>query len=226
MYSGIEPDLDKEFNFCSRSTMWGAIRIAIVLELCLLILAVPLTEGVTSRMRNKKKATKESKEVNICDLERREAPFFCYCDNNGLRNASDTNCLIFNKFEAVNPLWTSFSSQIYIEKLTFTVRPDGSFTYVPTQVLRQLKNLRVFNIHYAKIHELVENVFSNLSSIVEINLSRNMISGIKRNAFINMRNLTFINLDENQIVEVHRWVMFAYCLLQILFVMNNGNWHL
>ncbi|XP_033208617.1 connectin isoform X2 [Belonocnema kinseyi] len=205
--------------------MWSVIRIAVVLELCLLILAVPLSEGVTSRLRNKKKATKEtkeSKEVNICDLERREAPFFCYCDNNGLRNASDTNCLIFNKFEEVNPLWSSFSSQIYIEKLTFTVRPDGSFTYIPTQVLKQLKNLHVFNIHYAKIHELVENVFSNLSSIVEINLSKNMISGIKRNAFNNMSNLTFINLDENQIVEVHRDCFVNLPMLKKLMVNRNN----
>lgn len=206
--------------------MRDIVRIAIVLELCLLILAIPTSEGATTKLKSKKKIMKEArenKEVNICDLQNLQAPFFCYCNSNGFNNATDTNCLIFDKFEEVNPLWNHFKSQVFTQKLTFRVRPPtGNLTYVPTQVLKLLKHVNIFNIEYAKIHKLPDNVFSNLSLMTEIHLMRNSITSLAENAFNNMKSLVLINLDENHITEVTRTPFVNLPSLKKL-MMNKNN---
>ncbi|XP_023290210.1 connectin [Orussus abietinus] len=184
-------------------------------------LSLSVTLSASTRSRSKKK-TKETKEINICDLERRETSVFCYCNNIQPRNATDANCWIFDRFEVDNPIWGHFTSQLYLEKLTFTVRQDGSITYVPTAVLKQLKNLHSVTFQYASIPELAERSFSNLSSISEINLSRNMIVVLRKFAFENMKNLTMVNLDENRIVEVNRDVFVGLPkLTKLSFNRNN-----
>lgn len=183
--------------------MKTSTRVYLVIQLCMFIL-LSLSHGASAKSRSKKKTTKEVKEVNICDLERRDAPIYCYCVNHHMKNSTDANCVVFNKFDIDDPIWSHFASQQSIDKLTFTVKHSGSFTYVPTQAFKQLKNLQVVTVQYAKIHEIVEHAFSNMSSIVEINLSRNMIFVLKKFAFENMKNLSIVNLDENRIAEVNR----------------------
>lgn len=187
--------------------MRDVIRIAIVLELCLLILAIPTSDGTSTKLKNKKKVLKETKEineVNICDIQRPSIPFYCYCDSNNLRNATYANCMVFDKFEEVNPAWNYFKSQIFIDKLIIKVIHNGNITYVPTQVLKLFKHLQVLDIQYGRIHKIKENVFFNLSSIAEISLTKNYITGLAEKAFNNMKNLNVINLDDNHIVEIPR----------------------
>ncbi|XP_051160091.1 connectin-like isoform X2 [Leptopilina boulardi] len=206
--------------------MWDVIRIAFVLELCLLILAITTSEGAKTKLKNIKKLSKEVKEikeVDICDLQKLEAPFFCYCNGVGVKNVTDTNCLIFDKFEEVNPLWNHFESQIFTEKLTFKVRlPNGNLTYIPTQVLKQLKHVHILIIEYAKIHKLQENVFSNYTAMNEISLMRNSITSLAEYAFNNMKNLIFINLDENQITEIRRLSFVNLPSLKKLMINKNN----
>lgn len=176
----------------------------VLLRVFFFALLIVSTLAATTRSRGKKKVAKETKEVNICDIEGRQAPVYCYCDNNGLRNATDANCLVLNKFKVDDTMWSYFVSQIYLTKLALTVRASGTLDYIPTDVLRQLKHLKIVVFQYAKIEELAERSFSNLSSIVEINLSRNMIVVLKKHAFENVKELNVINLDDNRISEINR----------------------
>lgn len=175
-----------------------------LLRVTIFALLIVSSLAATTRSRGKKKVAKETKEFNICDIEGQEAPVYCYCDNSGLRNATDANCLVLNRFKADNPMWSYFVSQIYLTKLALIVRASGTLDYIPTDVLRQLKNLRTVVFQYAKIEELAERSFSNLSSITEINLSRNMIVVLKKYAFENVKELNVVNLDDNKIAEINR----------------------
>lgn len=180
---------------------------SLILELLLLTILFASSGLAVSKARGKKKIVKETntKEVNICDIQGQQAPIYCYCNNVGLQNASDVNCWVLSKFERDDPMWGYFTSQIRLEKLTFTVRQIGSLDYVPSQLLHQLKNLRVIVFQYGWLHELTERTFSNLNGVAEINLSRNMIVVLRKYAFENMRNLTVINLDDNRISEINRY---------------------
>lgn len=181
------------------------LYIFLILQL-LTILFASSSLAVTRQLRGKKKVvTKETKEINICDVQVQQAPIYCYCNNNGLQNATNANCWVMSKLERDNPMWSSFTSQIHLKDLTFTVRQIDSLDYVPSQLLHQLKNLRTVTFQYANFHEIVEHTFSNLIDIVKINLNRNMIFTLHKNAFENMRDLTVINLDENHISEINRY---------------------
>jgi len=182
---------------------------SIILQLMLTILLALSSQAVTRQLRGKKKIiakeTKESKQINICDIQVQQTPMYCYCNNNDLQNATNANCWVLSKFERNDPTWNYFTSQIHLKELTFTVRQIDSLDHVPIQLLHQLKNLHTFAIKYAKFHEIVEHTFNNLIGIVEINLHRNTIVTLHKNAFENMRNLTVINLDENRISEINRY---------------------
>lgn len=193
------------------------------LTFLLLLVIVPSIFGASTRSRSKKK-TKDAKEkpVNICDIEEQGSPLFCYCDSNQLGNATDANCWIFGKLEPEVPIWNHFNSQSHIKKLTLTVRPVGSFSHIPTGVLKQLTDVEVVTIQYATISVLKERAFSNISTILEINLSRNGLVNMSRLAFENMRNLTHLNLDENRIGEINRDVFVGLPSLKKLFINKNN----
>ncbi|KAL0134122.1 hypothetical protein PUN28_001166 [Cardiocondyla obscurior] len=175
-----------------------------ILKLLLLTILFASPGLAMSKARGKKKTVKELKENNICDIQGQQSPIYCYCNNVNLQNASDVNCWVLSKFERNDPMWSYFTSQIHLEKLTFTVRQIGSLDYVPSQLLHQLKNLRVIVFQYGWLHDLAERAFSDLNGVTEINLSRNMIVVLHKYAFYNMRNLTVINLDDNRISEINR----------------------
>lgn len=177
----------------------------LILKLLLLTILFASSGLAVSKTRGKKKIVKETKEMNICDVQSQQAPIYCYCNNVGLQNASDVNCWVLSKFDRGDPMWAYFKSQIHLEKLTFTVHQIGSLDYVPSDLLRQLKNLRVIVFKYGWLHEIHEGTFSNLNDVAEINLSRNMIVLLHKYAFQNMGNLTVINLDDNRISEINRY---------------------
>lgn len=175
-----------------------------ILELLLLTILFASSGLAMSKTRDKKKNIKETKEVNICDILGQQAPIYCYC-NDGLHNSSVVSCLVLSKFERSDPMWNYFKSQTQLEKLTFTVRQLDSLDYVPDHLLQNLKNLRIIVFQHGKFHKLASYTFSNLNSIVEINLSGNMIVELSNYTFETMQNLTFINLDYNRIFEIIRY---------------------
>ncbi|XP_036142370.1 connectin [Monomorium pharaonis] len=195
---------------------------SLILKVLLLMVLFATSGLAVSKSRGKKKIAKETKEMNICDIQSQQAPMYCYCNNVSLQNASDVNCWILSKFERNDPLWDYFTSQIHLEKLTFTVRQIGSLDYVPSQLLHQLKNLRVIVFQYGWLHELSERAFSNLNGVAEINLSRNMIVVLRKYAFENMRNLSVINLDDNRISEINRDTFVNLPNLRKLFLNRNN----
>ncbi|KZC13567.1 PREDICTED: connectin-like [Dufourea novaeangliae] len=178
--------------------------------------------SASTRSRGKKKLSKETKEVNICDIEGQQVPIYCYCDNNAIKNASHAKCLVLNPINLNDPTWDYFSSQNHLRELTFNVQMMNSLEYIPTQLLRQLKNLQKIAFQYAKIDELAEYAFSNLSTITEINLNRNSILALRMHAFENMRNLSIINLNENRITEINRDTFVNLPSMKSLFLSHNN----
>ncbi|XP_020292254.1 connectin-like [Pseudomyrmex gracilis] len=202
------------------------------IELLVAILFVSSYSVASKSHGNKKnisKETKESKEVDICNIENRYTPIICYCTtvingNIDVQNATKINasCLILEKLEHSNSIWNYFTSQPYLEQLMFTVRSNDSFDYVPSQMLRQLNNLRVVKFRYAKLDELAERAFSNLVSIQEISLKRNTIVVLHKYAFENMKNLAAIDLDENRISEINRDTFVNLPILRSLHLNRNN----
>ncbi|KAI4497091.1 hypothetical protein M0802_007837 [Mischocyttarus mexicanus] len=193
-----------------------------LLRVGLYALLIATSLAASTRSRSKKKVTKETKEVNICDIQGQEAPVFCYCDNNSIRNASDVNCLVLNKFKVDDPMWTHFVSQLHLNKLMFTVRASGSLDYIPTDVLKQFKNLKIVSFQYVKINELAERAFTDLPEVIQINLNRNTIEVLNKYVFANMENLKVINLDDNRISEINRDVFVNLPNLETIYLNSNN----
>ncbi|XP_068976753.1 connectin-like [Bombus flavifrons] len=193
----------------------------IFLQLLFLTSMFPSSLSASTRSRGKKKVAKETKEVNICAIEGVQAPMYCYCDNNTIRNATEATCVVLSPFSINDPTWNYFTSQIYLQKLKFVVRTPNGLEYIPVQLLRQLKNLQKITFQDASIEELKESAFSNLPTITEIDLSTNSISTLRTHAFENLKNLTAIFLNSNRITEINRDTFVNLPSLKILSL--NGN---
>ncbi|KAL6257967.1 hypothetical protein P5V15_011563 [Pogonomyrmex californicus] len=199
---------------------------SIVLGLLLLPLLAFLFASpslAVSKSRGKKKAQKEE-PVDICDIDKSpgEAPIFCYCNADRSQNATEANCWVLSRFEPTDPTWGYFTSQSHLEKLTFTVRQINSLDFVPTDLLRRMKNLRSIGFQYARLLEIFERTFSNFSDITDINLSRNTIGALHKHAFENMRSLAVINLDDNRISEINRDTFVGLPSLRKLYLNRNN----
>ncbi|XP_053996314.1 connectin [Hylaeus anthracinus] len=198
---------------------------SVFLRVLLLISLLSSTQSASTRSRGKKKIAKETKEINVCEIEDQDTPIYCYCNNNAVRNATEAKCLVLRSFNSNDPTWDYFGSQIYLEELTFNVKMlNGLETleYIPTQLLRRLKNLRKITFHYAKIDQLPEYAFSNLSTIAYIDLNKNSISSLRMHAFENMTNLTVVALNENRITEINRDTFVDLPSLKRLLLSHNN----
>ncbi|XP_058797534.1 connectin isoform X2 [Phymastichus coffea] len=195
----------------------------ILLSALLLSVATSIGESATMKNRRGKKPTKqEQKDINVCDIEQADSPFYCYCNDNKLASAEEANCLIFNRFELSDPIWAHFNSQMYIRKLNFVVKNDGTITYIPTAVLRQLKTLNTVSFQHAKFDAIESQAFSSLPTVATINLAKNSINMLKWHAFESLANLTILNLDENYISELSRDIFYDVPILQKLFLSHNN----
>lgn len=174
------------------------------LQILFLVSIAASSLSASTRSRGKKKVAKEVKDANICEIKGMQAPMYCYCNSNELRNATDATCVILNPFTNSDPTWNNFDSQIYLQKLKFVVRTPNGLDYIPVQLLTLLKNLQIITIQDASINEIAEYAFSNLPIITDINLSRNSISTLRMHAFEDMKNLTIVYLSENRITEINR----------------------
>lgn len=173
-------------------------------QLLILTSMFPMSLEASTRVRARKKTAKDMKEVNICAIKGVQAPMYCYCDNNTIRNATEATCVVLSRFSINDPTWNYFVSQIFLQKLKIVVRTPNGLEYIPIQLLRQLKNLQKITLQDASIDELKESTFSNFPTIIEIDLSMNSISTLGTHAFENMRNLMAIFLNSNRITEINR----------------------
>ncbi|XP_078042855.1 leucine rich repeat protein connectin [Augochlora pura] len=178
--------------------------------------------SASTRSRGKKKTGKETKDVNICNLDGQDMPIVCLCDSTLMKNATAAKCMIMKPTNLTDPTWDYFTSQIYLQELTFIVRTENSLEYIPTQLLRQLKNLRKIAFLYARIDQLAEYAFSNLSTITEIKVNRSSIATLGSHAFENMKNLSVINLNENRIAEINRDTFVNLPSMRSLYLCHNN----
>ncbi|XP_076382893.1 leucine rich repeat protein connectin [Megalopta genalis] len=178
--------------------------------------------SASTRSRGKKKVGKETKEVNICNMVDQNMPIVCLCDGYPAKNATAAKCMILKPMNLTDPTWDYFTSQIYLQELTFIVQTVNSLEYIPTQLLRQLKNLQKIAFLYAKIDQLAEYAFSNLSTITEIKVNRSSIATLGSHAFENMKNLSVINLNENRIAEINRDTFVNLPSMKSLYLCHNN----
>ncbi|XP_043251281.1 connectin [Colletes gigas] len=196
--------------------------IFVFLQVLLLTSLLSSSRSASTRSRGKKKVAKETKEVNICEIEDPHVPIYCYCNDNVVRNATEAKCLVLSSLDPNDPSWDYFDSQIYLQELTFNVKMLDSLDYIPTQLLRQLKNLQKITFHYAKIAELPDYVFSNLSTITDIDLNKNSITALKTHAFENMKSLRVVSLNENRITEINRHTFVNLPSMKSLLLAHNN----
>lgn len=117
------------------------------MALCLLF---ALTSAA-HKSRPRKTSPKDLKEANICEFEQREreVPLHCFCDNPKIGNATDIQCVIFNKLPKEDTMWSFFLSQKFVKKVTFNVRGNAEyFTYAPVDLLREYNNLQLLKVSF------------------------------------------------------------------------------
>lgn len=189
----------------------------------LVIISLLVYSTYCKKKGSKKKETEKYKTLlNICD-EDRERPVACYCSPSEPNTALEANCWLYNeKVTADDPVWDTFESQPFLERLKFIIRPGGTLLSVPTNALKFLHHLQFLLIQYAHISELPSHVFSNWSSITEISISRSMVNILHDRSFYNMHKLNIINLDENRISEVKRNVFVDLFNLKKLYINRNN----
>ncbi|KAM3959724.1 leucine rich repeat protein connectin [Aphomia sociella] len=163
-------------------------------------------------------------QKNICDITDRESKVHCYCENTReLRNASKAECWVFNGgILRDDIIWQSFTSQPNLQTLSFSVRVDGAFGYVPTKALQYLNNLRSFSIRYGTITNITPYAFANLTNLTEITLTQNEIETFHQYAFAHLPNITLINLEDNMIIEINTDVFYEVPKLKKLMLTKNN----
>ncbi|XP_059062959.1 connectin-like [Achroia grisella] len=193
------------------------ITLALVNEMSINVLA---KENNKRRFRDKTGGFRK----NICDVTDRESKVHCYCENSReLKNATKAECWVFNSgISKDDVIWQSFASQPTLKTLSFSIRVDGTLSYIPSKALQYLKDLRSITIRYAAITDITPYAFNNLTNLTEIILPQNEIESFHQHAFAHLPNLTLINLEDNMITEIGTEVFYDLPELQrIVFTKNN-----
>lgn len=165
-------------------------------------------------------------EINVCALEQKTSiNLFCYCDESAARSATSADCWVFNDGEPRDaPVWREFRSQSNVTKLTFNVRGSTSrtLTFVPTEALAQLPELRTLEIVYADIGTVHSHAFANLSRLQDLALGRNNIVRLARESLAHMPDLRVATLGDNAIDGISNDVFAALPALRKLYMDRNN----
>ncbi|RVE46822.1 hypothetical protein evm_008530 [Chilo suppressalis] len=198
-----------------------------------LLLALALTSvqiSYTESRLNEKRRDKTERRYhatqlkdNICETTDRESKVHCYCENTEVKTATRADCWVFNGgIDESNPIWSSFSSQPYLERLTFNVRSDGALKFIPMQVIHRLKRLQKLYIHYATLSKIEKKTFSNMSTVREITLMNNKITELDFSSFTNLPALVNLTIKENKVTEIQRDVFVDLPSLRCLDLSFNS----
>ncbi|XP_076041724.1 uncharacterized protein LOC143025637 isoform X2 [Oratosquilla oratoria] len=201
----------------------GKILLAVKLLLCFLALAA---EGKKKKNRKNQESNDEPANptvpsLNMCDTQNRDM-ILCYCDKEGINEATEGNCWIFDNTSEKEEIWEGFVSQTGIKKLTFHIRQDGTLKDIPTTAILHLSSLQNFEVQYATINSIQSYSFGNSSTLNVISLSRNSIASLARNAFAHLPQLIKLNLGENHITEINRHVFIDLPNLEKLYLNHNN----
>ncbi|XP_025417971.1 connectin-like [Sipha flava] len=176
-------------------------------------------------IRSYSDANKNS-DINVCALEQKTTiNLFCYCDDSAIHTASSADCWVFNDGEPRDSsIWQEFRSQSNITKLTFNVRGSSAQTlsFVPTEALAQLPELRTLEIVYAGIRTIHSHAFANLSHLQDLALGRNNILRLSRESIAFMEDVRVVTLGDNAIDGISNDVFANLPALRKLY-MNNNN---
>ncbi|XP_063828419.1 connectin-like [Ostrinia nubilalis] len=180
----------------------------LLLALALTSVQISYTESrLNEKRRDKTERRFHSTQIkdNICEITDRESKVHCYCENTEVRTATRADCWVFNGgIDETDPIWSSFSSQPHLERLTFNVRSDGALKFIPLQVIHRMKRLQKLFIHYATLDKIEKRTFSNMSTVREITLMNNKITALDFSAFTNLPALVNLTIKENKVTEIQR----------------------
>lgn len=164
--------------------------------------------------------------INVCALEQKTAiNLFCYCDDSNPDTATLADCWVFNDGESRDSaVWREFGSQSNVTKLTFNVRGTTSqtLTFVPTEALAQMPELRTLEIVYAEIGTVHSYAFANLSRLQDLALGRNNIVQLARNSIAYMNDLRVVTLGNNAIETISNDVFARLPALRKLYMDRNN----
>ncbi|XP_049700070.1 connectin [Helicoverpa armigera] len=199
-----------------------------------LLLALALTSvqiSYTESRLNEKRRDKTERRFhgtqvkdNICEITNRESKVHCYCtDSSDVKTATKADCWVFNGgIDETDPIWSTFNSQPYLEKLTFNVRSDGALRFIPFHVIHRMKRLQKLFIHYATLNKIEKRTFSNITTLKEITLMNNKITELDFSSFTNLPSLVNLTIKENKVTEVQRDVFVDLPSLKYLDLSSNS----
>ncbi|XP_055607840.1 connectin-like [Uranotaenia lowii] len=143
--------------------------------------------------------------MNLCSGDR-EMKLVCHCSPDDTHvKAQKANCWIFSKdLPRKDPNWLAFQTQNTLEQLKITVQKIGNLTYIPSDVIMTLKNLKQLTIEYGMIPDLLNYAFGNLTELRNITLHKNQIRIVHPFAFANHPFLEEINVERNEIIELDK----------------------
>ncbi|KAL4122431.1 hypothetical protein QTP88_014762 [Uroleucon formosanum] len=165
-------------------------------------------------------------DINVCALEQKTTiNLYCYCDDSKLHAASSADCWVFNDGEPRDSaVWREFRSQSNVTKLTFNVRGTSSKTlsFVPTEALARMPELRTLEIVYADIGTVHSHAFANLSRLQDLALVRNNIVQLARDSIAYMDDLRVVTLGDNAIESISNDVFARLPALRKLYMDRNN----
>ncbi|XP_045773978.1 connectin-like [Maniola jurtina] len=198
-----------------------------------LLLALALTSvqiSFTESRLNEKRRDKTERRYhavqakdNMCEITNRESKVHCYCENTEVKTATRADCWVFNGgIDETDPIWSSFTSQPHLERLTFNVRSDGALKFIPLQVIHRLKRLQKLFIHYATLNKIEKKTFTNMSTIREITLMNDKIMELDLFSFSNLPALVNLTIKGNKVTEIRRDVFVDLPSLRYLDLSFNS----
>ncbi|XP_047997877.1 connectin-like [Leguminivora glycinivorella] len=197
----------------------------LVVALALIFVQISFTESSLAdrrRYKNERRYKEAQSAINICNIANREAKVHCYCNNITANAATFVDCWVFNgEITETDPIWSSFSLQPHIERLNFNIRSTGAMSFVPLHVVRPLKKLEKFYIHYANISKIERRTFSNMSTLREIKLKHDKITELDFSSFTNLPALVNLTIKHNKVSEIQRDVFVDLPALRYLDLSSN-----
>ncbi|XP_059062924.1 connectin-like [Achroia grisella] len=179
----------------------------LLLALVLTSVQISYTESRLTQRRDKSERRYHAgkNKDNVCEITDRASKVHCYCENTEIKSARRADCWVFNGgIEESDPIWSSFNSQPFLERLAFNVRSDGALKFIPLQVIHHLKRLQKLSIHYATFNKIEKRIFYNMTTVREIILMNNKITDLDFSSFANLPLLVNLTIKENKITEIQK----------------------
>lgn len=214
--------------FCFRMKAKGMETVVKYLLLALALTSVQISY-TESRLNEKRRDKTERRyhapqnKDNICESTDRDSKVHCYCESTEVKTATRADCWVFNGgIDESDPIWNTFNSQPFLEKLTFNVRSDGALKFVPLHVIHRMKRLQKLYIHYATLSKVEKKTFSNITTLRDITLMNDKITELDFSAFANLPSLVNLTIKENKVTEIQRDVFVDLPMLRYLDLSFNS----